>query len=137
MTSFAQRVLGIPNLVYDKSNNNSVYHIFDKPIIVPNDKNIYRTKIEEPVMSDYVIYDDIPIRFEIIPEKCSNLVKVKIIFDTTIDYTLNKIDYQAIGHLIHGKIIGVRPKNIQNKIEKETFSIDNFEDLDIEDLDEV
>ncbi len=136
MNTFTERVIGIPNLVYDKSKDNSVYHIFDKPIIQQNDKNIYRTQIENPVLSDYVIYDNIPIRFEILPEKCSNLIKVKINFDSSQNFILDHTDYQAIGHIIHGKIIGVRPRNIHNKIEKESLK-NNFEDLSIEDLDEV
>ncbi len=136
MNTFTERVIGIPNLIYDKSKNNSVYHIYDKPIIVQNDKNIYRTQIENPVLSDYIVYDDIPIRFDILPEKCSNLIKVKINFDSSQLYSLNKTDYQAIGHIIHGKIIGVRPRNIHNKIEKESLK-NNFEDLSIEDLDEM
>ncbi len=136
MNTFTERVIGIPNLVYDKSKDNSVYHIFDKPIIQQNDKNIYRTKIDNPVLSDYVIYDNIPIRFEILPEKCSNLIKVKINFDSSQNFILDNTDYQAIGHIIHGKIIGVRPRNIHNKIEKESLK-NNFEDLSIEDLDEV
>ena len=40
MTSFTQRVLGIPNLAYDKSKDNSVYHIFDKKLNIDDTTGI-------------------------------------------------------------------------------------------------
>ena len=114
-----QCVIGIPNLIYDSSKNGSVYHIFDKPIIVPNDKNIYRYQIESPVLTDLILYDGVPVFYNVIPEKFSNTVNVTIEIKDNNYYGLDNTDFQAIGHLIHGKIIGVKPRNIHAKIEKE------------------
>ena len=53
MTSFTQRVLGIPNLAYDKSKDNSVYHIFDKKLNI--DQDLYL--ILDEYFNIYIIYD--------------------------------------------------------------------------------